>query len=117
LRWGNFDTKNNDAVWDAAEIPIGVPVPVTQLLPASIYYESKPAWWPASVAWPPIGPDVTGGELLGGHAWKIPAQLCYESQKLGDGGAFSRATCYGQALAPGASIYLPALRRQERQSP
>jgi len=109
LRWGNFDTKHNGAVWDAMEIPTGVPVPATQRLPASIYYDRKPSWWPAAVAWPPIGPDVTGGELLTGHAWKIPAQRCYESQNLGGGGAFSRATCYGQAEVPGALIYLPAL--------
>lgn len=109
LRWGNFDTKHNAAVWDAMEIPTGVPVPATRGLPASIYYEHKPSWWPAAVAWPPIGPDVTGGELLAGHAWKIPAQRCYESRNLGDGGAFSRATCYGQTEAPGDRIYMPAL--------
>ena len=34
---------------------------------------------------------------------------CYESQNLGEGGAFSRATCYGQAEAPDELIYLPAL--------
>lgn len=107
LRWGNFDTKHNGAVWDAMEIPAGVPVPATQHLPASIYYDFKPSWWPAAVAWPPIGPDVTGGELVNGHAWKIPAQRCYESQNLGDGGAFSRATCYGRAEVPDGPIYLP----------
>ena len=109
LRWGNFDTQHNGAVWDAAEIPSGVSVPATQLLPASIYYDRKPSWWPAAVAWPPIGPDVAGGELVSGQAWKIPAQRCYESQNLGEGGAFSRATCYGQAEAPGELMYLPAL--------
>jgi hypothetical protein len=109
LRWGNFDTKHNGAVWDAMEIPPGVPVPATQRLPASIYYDRKPSWWPAGVAWPPIGPDVAEGELLTGQAWKIPAQRCFESQNLGGGGAFSRATCYGQAEVPGDLIYLPAL--------
>jgi hypothetical protein len=111
LRWGNFDTKNDRAVWDATEIPAGVPVPENQRLPASIYYDRGPPWWPAAVAWPPIGPDVSGGELVGGHAWRIPAQRCYESQNLGGGGTFSRAECYGTAETPGAQTYLPALRR------
>ncbi len=109
LRWGNFDTQHNDAVWDTSEIPAGVPVPTTQLLPASIYYDRRPSWWPAAVAWPPIGPDVTGGELVAGHAWKIPAQRCYESQNLGGGGAFSRAACHGQAAVPGDRVHLPVL--------
>jgi hypothetical protein len=26
-------------------------------LPASLAYTSKPSWWPASLAWPPINPD------------------------------------------------------------
>lgn len=110
LRWGNYDTKHGDAVWDAAEIPAGVPAPTTRQLPASLYYDRKPPWWPPAVAWPPIGPDVTDGELVAGHAWKIPAQRCYEARRLGEGGAFSRAACYGQQAAPpGGRIYLPAL--------
>ncbi len=84
-------------------------MPATQRLPASIHYDRQPSWWPAAVAWPPIGPDVTGGELVAGHAWKIPAQRCYEAQNLGGGGAFSRAICYGHAEVPGGLIYLPAL--------
>jgi hypothetical protein len=31
-------------------------------LPASFYYASKPDWF-GSVAWPPIGPDVDGGDV------------------------------------------------------
>lgn len=38
---------------------------------------------------------------------------CYESQDRGKGGAFSRATCYGQAEAPGELIYLLALVNDE----
>ena len=46
------------------------------------------------------GPDVTGGNISGyaGHAYKIPARVCYESTvKDGNGGmpSFNAAACYG----------------------
>jgi len=78
LRWGNYDYQNDAALWDPAEVPAGNPVPSTQDLPASLFYASAPAWWPASVPWPPIGPDVTGGDSSSEHAYKIPAEICYE---------------------------------------
>jgi len=67
-------------------------------LPASLYLAAKPSWWGA-VAWPPIGPDVTGGNVAntGGHANKIPAQLCYEATAKNTGGfltAFDANACY-----------------------
>lgn len=40
-------------------------------LPPSFYLSAKPAWF-GSVAWPPIGPDVSG--LFN----KTPAQVCFE---------------------------------------
>jgi hypothetical protein len=95
LRWGNFDYVSNAVLWEAPEIPDDVPLPSTQSLPASLIYTGRPSWWPAGVAWPPIGPDVTGGQDGSGHAWKIPAELCYESSNLGEGGTFSREACYG----------------------
>jgi hypothetical protein len=39
------------------------PVPATTTLPASFIYASQPSWWPSGKAWPPIGPDVTGGNV------------------------------------------------------
>jgi hypothetical protein len=95
LRWGNFDTQGGAVRWDASEIPSGVPVPATHALPASLRYAGKPAWWPDAVAWPPIGPDVSGGQDSSGHANKIPAQQCFEKQNLLAGGTFGRTTCYG----------------------
>jgi hypothetical protein len=55
-------------------------------LPASLYLADKPSWF-GSVAWPAIGPDVSG------MSNKLPAQLCYESNNLG-GGAFDASRCY-----------------------
>jgi hypothetical protein len=95
LRWGNFDYAGGAVRWEASEVPADVPAPTAETLPASLLYADRPAWWPAGVAWPPIGPEVTGGADGAGHAWKIPAELCYESRDLGNGGSFSRTACYG----------------------
>jgi hypothetical protein len=84
MRWGNYDTVNAAVRWQNSEVPTAAPnypnsVPASQTLPASLYYGSKPSWWPTAKAWPPIGPDVAGGNItnLGGHANTIPAQDCY----------------------------------------
>jgi len=62
LRWhGNFDAVNGKVMWN--------PNIATQVLPASLYYKSKPAWWPSGSAWPWVGPDVT--PIVG----TLPAQV------------------------------------------
>lgn len=104
LRWGNYDYANKATRWVAAELPAGVAVPSDQALPSSYYYSGRPGWFPAGVAWPPIGPEVTGGTGWGdsgGRVHKIPAYLCWESRNLAGGGTFNAAACYGaQATAP-----------------
>jgi len=47
----NFDTVNGAVTYDPA-LPEGT-------LPASLYYSSRPAWWPSDAAWPWTGPDLT----------------------------------------------------------
>jgi hypothetical protein len=59
-----------------------------QTLPESFYLSAKPTWW-GSVAWPSIGPDVTGGNFTDwvnstaatarGHVNKIPALNCFNA--------------------------------------
>lgn len=103
LRWGNYDYFNKSTRWVASELPAGVPVPADQTLPASYYYTSRPAWFPAETPWPPIGPDVTGGTGFGdtsGHVSNIPAQSCWDSRNLVGGGTFSAAACYAGATTP-----------------
>ncbi len=94
LRWGNHDYATNQTHWNSDEVPAGHPVPA-QALPASLFFSERPAWW-GPTAWPPIGPDVTGGPDPAGHAHKIPAQLCYENSPRGADGrlAFDARTCY-----------------------
>jgi hypothetical protein len=54
--------------------------------------------------WPAIGPDVTGGDIsgIGGHAYRIAAQVCYDNAlKVGGILTFNANNCYGNtAPAP-----------------
>ena len=126
MRWGNYDTvtgavrwcgKSSDTEWyttcaSTSEIPTGLAsyanvVPSTETLPPSFYLPSKPSWWPTAKAWPPIGPDVTGGNIpnVSGHANTIPAEDCYLKVMNGpaDGTGSSPLTfnadaCYGSQV-------------------
>ena len=118
MRWGNYDTVNNAVRWNSTEASPGAVAYVNanftssyfsslaHTLPNSLYYSSQPSWWTSSVSWPPIGPDVSSGNLgicsggtyaggqaissgqcTGGtlttawasHANAIPALVCYLS--------------------------------------
>lgn len=111
MRWGNWDTVSNATKWDASEVPSGLakyanPVPSMQTLPASLYLSAKPSFMGA-VPWPPIGPDVSGGDIsnVGGHAYRIPARRCFEDVLGGNFGdttarTFNADQCYGAAPPP-----------------
>jgi len=128
MRWGNYDVVTGAVRWcgnssspgwattcgSASEVPSGLSkyanaVPATTLLPASFYLSAKPGWWPSGKAWPPIGPDVTGGNVagVGGHAYTIPAQDCYLNvmggAATGTGSVltFNANRCYSSASATG----------------
>jgi len=115
MRWGNYDTVTSGVKWDSTEAsPAAVAYAnanfsssyfsgLSHSLPASLYYSSKPSWWPSTKAWPAIGPDVSSGNLgtcsgtyagsqanasgqcsggtltvgWGSHANSLPAQDCY----------------------------------------
>ncbi len=128
MRWGNWDAvtykangNTNGVRWctgagagnsacTASEVPTGDstypnPVPTSQSLPASFYLSAKPSWF-GSVAWPPIGPDVACSTNcianVGGHAAKIPAQLCYENGAKDSRGyltSFDASVCYASTSA------------------
>jgi hypothetical protein len=115
MRWGNWDVVTNGTRWDSTEVPsslspYGNPVPADQNLPPSFYLSAKPSFF-VSDAWPPIGPDVTDGDLpnVGGHAHRIPARICFEDVMhgtYGDSSArmFNAANCYGGVPAPPTNL-------------
>ena len=125
MRWGNYDTVNNAVRFVASEVPTGLslyanPVPVSQVLPASLRLALQPGFWRTpwgTPPWPAIGPDVTGGNVpgLGGHANNIPAQMCYANSPIdanypgaADRGMllFNAASCYPNAAGPAAPTNL-----------
>lgn len=57
----NFDTVSGAVVYD--------PDISTRTLPASLYYSSRPGWWPSGAEWPWVGPDLT--PMVG----SLPAQV------------------------------------------
>jgi hypothetical protein len=75
---------------------------LSQVLPPSFYLSGKPGWF-GSVPFPPIGPEVTGGlSNAFGHAYAIPAKVCYEQVMGGTDGTgspltFNAAACCGSA--------------------
>lgn len=112
FRWGNYDTVNDATRFVSGEVPTtdaNYPnsEPGSQTLPASFFLSEKPTnWWATpwgEPAWPAIGPDVTGGQEanIGGHAHKLPAQLCYEnSSKTGvQLSSFNASSCYQASLS------------------
>src|SRR5213594_2388607 len=101
LRWGNFDYATNQTHWNSAEIPAGNAVPATHTLPSSLFLSSKPNWW-GIMPWPAIGPDVTGGQDPAGHAYKIPARVCYDNTSKDSNGIliFNANICYNDPVAP-----------------
>jgi hypothetical protein len=65
LRHGNYDYATRSVRWS--------PEISERSIPPSLFLTSRPEWWPATVPWPPIGPDLSP------MASKIPAQLRYEA--------------------------------------
>ncbi len=113
MRWGNYDVVSAAARFVNSEVPSGIgpyanPVPASSALPPSFYLSAKPSWWPSAKAWPPIGPDVTGGNIanLGGFAYTTPAQDCFANVMAGpaDGTgsvlAFNPNNCYTPQSGP-----------------
>lgn len=47
---GNWDFVNQTVVWNSTN--------TDHTIPSSLYLASKPSWWTAGMAWPPIGPDL-----------------------------------------------------------
>lgn len=75
MRWGNYDVVNKAVQWNSTEASPAAVASInanftssyfstlSHTLPASLHYGSKPTWWPTGKNWPPIGPDVTTGNV------------------------------------------------------
>jgi len=112
-RWANYDPVTGGVRKNASEVPSSLPkyaqpVPDNQPLPSSLYLSAgPPSRWATAFGtppWPATGPDVTGGDIsdTGGHAYKIPAQLCYENTARVNGILnFNANNCYNDGPARG----------------
>jgi hypothetical protein len=149
MRWGNYDTVTGGVRWNSTEAsPAAVPYlnanfttsyfdSLAHTLPASLYYSAEPSWWPSGKPWPPIGPDVTSGNLgicsggiyagaqatassqctggsftsaWAGHANSIPAQDCYLDVMQGppDGSGNALSFDARKCYGPGAPTNVAA---------
>lgn len=81
MRWGNYDFFNSAALYctgsgsgtpaakciedergiDTSQYA-GMTTPSSSF-PASFYLSSQPSWWTSGIPFPPIGPDISGGNL------------------------------------------------------
>lgn len=84
--WYNYTTtggtQSNSGEVPVSDATLPNPEPPDNTIPASQYKTAQPGFFTVSgygtVAWPPIGPDVTGGDYMGGRAHKLPAQRAYD---------------------------------------
>jgi hypothetical protein len=128
MRWGNYDTvtgavrwcgNSSDPEWSTicankSEVPAELSqyanaVPSSTTLPASFYYESTPSWWPSGKRWPPIGPDVSGGNLGLCNGGTYPYNMA-TSSSFCTGGSFTASDAGGHANSnPAMDCYLNAM--------
>lgn len=90
---GTLDCNAGTFVWTSG---------VTHTLPISFYLALKPAYWPAAMPYPPIGPDVSGGTGFDGFANANPAQACFNNSTKDSNGypIFDPIACYAIPSPP-----------------
>lgn len=101
VSWDSAEVPTNLSAFGANSTPYQNSVPANRNLPASFFMNSMTphpnggtglSWWRACTSWtsfptgcasygtppmPPIGPEVTGGPNMSGHAYNIPAALAW----------------------------------------
>lgn len=97
---GNFDTVNKKVMWNASPLTANLPAS-TQKLPASLYYATKPKWWPSGTPWPWAGPDLTP------KVGTLPAQKAskaYNYYNSADGACTLNCGSYCCSVGPACSL-------------
>jgi hypothetical protein len=90
--WGNWNNVSNTVLWLNAEVPSSISylsnaIPAAQTVPASYLFNSKPTnWfgttWDNDIPFPPIGPEVSGGDFSysgNGHINETPAYKAWRN--------------------------------------
>jgi hypothetical protein len=103
LRWGNWDAYNGSTQWNTGEVPSGISV-CPNAVPTScvssgscapsFYLTRRPGWWPSSIPFPAIGPDVVDGNV-----GQCTGTLGTPGQ-YAEVAATASAQCTGTSLAP-----------------
>lgn len=97
---GNYNNISAAVTWNGS---------YTHTLPASFYLSGKPTWWPATIVYPAIGPDVSGsgpGGFTSSTTTANPAMNCFFNFMGGTEGSagspysFNANTCYASSNAP-----------------
>ena len=102
MRWGNWDIVHAATQFNTSEVPSGISVYPNSVptacvsggpCTASFYQASSPSWWPTSIPFPAIGPDVSGGNV-----GQCAGTLNTPGQYAGVA-ATNASQCAGQGLA------------------
>ena len=72
MLWGNYNVVSG-TLWNTGEVPSGISVYPNAVptgnctsistCPASFYLAAQPSWWPNTIPFPAIGPEVAGGNV------------------------------------------------------
>jgi hypothetical protein len=116
MLWGNANSATGfgSPRFNCSEVPTSLtgvqapfsnPCPSSNALPPSFYSSAKPAWWPSGKPWPPIGPDVTSGNVLTCTSGTYNNSLITSSSQCAGGTSATVANGYVNSI-PAMDCYL-----------
>ena len=120
MRWGNYDVVHAATQWNATEASPGAVAYVNanfsssyfgslaQTLPSSLYYSTTPSWWSSGKAFPPIGPDVSTGNVGTCSGGNYPGAQATSSSQCA-GGTLAAAWAAHVTSIPAEDCYLSVM--------